>query len=100
VASDIIDHGKARRTVFGAEVATGGGSTGARLRTVEPSGPAGAAGLTSGDVVVKLDNHVLEDGTDLIALVRKYAPGTTVAVEYRRGTRTQNASVTLAADAN
>jgi len=42
---------------------------------------------------------VLEDGTDLIALVRKYAPGATVAVEYRRGSKTENASVTLAADA-
>jgi len=32
--------------------------------------------------------------------VRKYAPGTTVSVEYRRGTKTQTASVTLAADSN
>ena len=37
--------------------------------------------------------------TDLIALVRKYAPESVVAVEYRRGTKTQTASVTLAADA-
>ncbi|WP_250027935.1 trypsin-like peptidase domain-containing protein [Paractinoplanes maris] len=101
VAGDIIDHGKARRTVIGAEVATGGTSTtGARLRSVEPSGPAGAAGLKAGDTVTKLDGHVLEDGTDLIALVRKYDPGKTISVEYRRGTKTQTASVTLAADAN
>ncbi|MCO8272534.1 trypsin-like peptidase domain-containing protein [Actinoplanes sp. TRM 88003] len=101
VAIDIIDRGKARRTVIGAEVATGGTSTsGARLRSVEPSGPAGAAGLKAGDTVTKLDGHLLEDGTDLIALVRKYDPGTTIPVEYRRGTKTQTASVTLAADSN
>lgn len=101
VAGDIIDHGKARRTVIGAEVTTGGASSsGARLRAVEPSGPAAAAGLKAGDVVTKLDGHVMEDGTDLIALVRKYAPGTVVAVEYRRGTKSQTASVTLVADAN
>jgi putative serine protease PepD len=101
VATDIIDHGKARRTVIGAEVATGtGGSNGARLRSVEPSGPAAAAGLQSGDVVTKLDSHPLEEGTDLIALVRKYAPGSVVPVEYRRGSKTQTASVTLVADAN
>jgi putative serine protease PepD len=101
VAQDIIDTGKARRTVIGAEVATGGTSTsGARLRSVEPSGPAGAAGLKAGDTVTKLDGHLLEDGTDLIALVRKYPPDTTVSVEYRRGTKTQSASVTLAADSN
>ncbi|MET0426156.1 MAG: trypsin-like peptidase domain-containing protein, partial [Actinoplanes sp.] len=68
VAGDIIDHGKARRTVIGAEVATGGTSTtGARLRSVEPAGPAATAGLKAGDVVTKIDGHVLEDSTDLIA---------------------------------
>ncbi|MEV6350007.1 trypsin-like peptidase domain-containing protein [Actinoplanes sp. NPDC051851] len=101
IAQDIIDTGKARRTVIGAEVATGGTSaTGARLRSVEPAGPAAAAGLKSGDVVTKLDGHPVEDGTDLIALVRKYAPNSVVAVEYRRGTTTASASVTLAADTN
>jgi putative serine protease PepD len=101
VAGDIIDTGKARRTVIGAEVATGGTSaTGARLRAVEPSGPAAAAGLKAGDVVTKIDGHVVEDGTDLIALVRKYAPDSVVSVEYRRGTKTQSASVTLVADSN
>jgi putative serine protease PepD len=101
VAGDIIDRGKARRTVIGAEVATGGsGSSGARLRSVEPAGPAATAGLQSGDVITKIDGHLLEDGTDLIAMVRKYAPGTVVPVEYRRGTKPQTASVTLVADSN
>ncbi|BAL92780.1 putative trypsin-like serine protease [Actinoplanes missouriensis 431] len=100
VAQDIIDTGKARRTVIGAEVVTGETAGGARLRSVEPAGPAASAGLKSGDVLTKIDGHVLEDGTDLIALVRKYAPGATVPVEYRRGTKSASASVTLAADTN
>ena len=36
---------------------------------------------------------------NLIALVRKYAPGATVAVEFRRGASRETASVVLAADA-
>jgi putative serine protease PepD len=103
VAGDIIDHGKARRTVIGADVvtsSTGIGAGGARLRSVEPAGPAAAAGLRAGDVITKLDGHVLDDGVDLIALVRKYAPGSVVPLEYHRGTQTRTASVTLAADAN
>ena len=100
VAGDIIDTGKARRTVIGAEVSTGpGGAGGARLRSVQETGPAGQAGLKAGDVITKIDGHLLEEGTDLIALVRKYAPGATVAVEFRRGTSAETASVTLAADA-
>ena len=104
VATDIIDHGKARRTVIGADVesptATGASTGGARLRSVEPSGPAAAAGLKAGDVITKLDHHVLTGGTDLIALVRKYAPGTVVPIEYRRGSKTSTVSVTLVADNN
>jgi putative serine protease PepD len=105
VAREIIDHGKARRTVIGAEVTTTSGATGstgsggARLRSVEPAGPAATAGLKGGDVVTKINGHLLEDGTDLIALVRKYAPESVVAVEYRRGSKIRTASVTLAADA-
>ncbi len=100
VAQEIIDTGKARRTVIGATV--GGGSRtpggGAKLSAVEAAGPAAAAGLKSGDVVTKIDGKVLEDGTDLIALVRKYPPGARVTVEYRRGAKAQTAAVTLAAD--
>ncbi len=50
-------------------------------------------------MVTRIDGHPLEESTDLIALVRKYAPGAVVTVEFRRGTETQSASVTLAADA-
>jgi putative serine protease PepD len=102
MAGDIIDHGKARRTVIGADVADDNtaGTGGAKLRSVEAGGPAAAAGLKVGDVLTRLDGHVLDDSTDLIALVRKYAPGSTVAVTYERGTTTANASVTLVADSN
>ncbi|WP_249714680.1 S1C family serine protease [Rhizomonospora bruguierae] len=100
VAQDIIDTGRARRTVIGAQVGgvagTGGG---VRLSSVQPDGPADRAGLRSGDVVTRLAGHVLEEPGDLIALVRKYAPNSVVSVEYRRGSSRQTASVTLTADA-
>ncbi|SCE83699.1 putative serine protease PepD [Micromonospora chaiyaphumensis] len=100
VTEDIIGTGKARRTVIGAQVGgTGVSGGGVRLNGVEPAGPAAAAGLRTGDVVLRLDRHPMNDPTDLVALVRKYAPGSVVTVEYRRGSDRQNASVTLAADA-
>jgi len=101
VGQEIIDTGKARRTVIGAQLdnayrSAGGG---VRLNAVEPEGPAGTAGLRAGDVVVKLSGRPVEEPTDLIALVRKYAPGSVVTVEYQRGGSTQATAVTLAADA-
>ncbi|MFR9777120.1 S1C family serine protease [Micromonospora sp. MS34] len=101
VTQDIIGTGRARRTVIGAQVGgTGAASgTGVRLNSVEPAGPAAAAGLKAGDVVLRLNGHPMTEPTDLVALVRKYAPGSVVTVEYRRGSARQSASVTLAADA-
>lgn len=102
VTQDIIGTGKARRTVIGAQVggpnaAVPGG--GVRLASVEPSGPAAEAGLRAGDVILRLNGRPMTEPSDLIALVRKFAPGSVVTVEYRRGSARQNASVTLAADA-
>ncbi|WP_033343767.1 S1C family serine protease [Catenuloplanes japonicus] len=101
VSQEIIATGKARRTVIGAEVgnAPTGLTGGVRLGSVQENGPASAAGLLAGDVVTRLDNHPLGDAIDLVALVRKYAPGSVVTVEYRRGSTVATASVTLAADA-
>ncbi|GAB3797590.1 S1C family serine protease [Micromonospora zhanjiangensis] len=100
ITQDIIDTGRARRTVIGAQVGGpgSGSAAGVRLGTVDAGGPAAGAGLKAGDVILKLGGHPLEEPSDLIALVRKYAPGSVVAVEYRRGNAKQTASVTLAAD--
>jgi putative serine protease PepD len=101
VASDLIDTGRARRTVVGAEVDTyDGPGGGVRITSVEESGPAAAAGLRTGDVVLRINSHLVEEPHDLIAMVRRYQPGKTVTIMYRRGGTTQSASVVLAADAN
>lgn len=101
VAQEIIETGKARRTIFGAQLDTNyrNPNGGVRLRSVEASGPAAGGGLRAGDVVTRLDGHLVYEPTDLIALVRKYPPGAVVSVEFKRGAATQRASVTLAADA-
>ncbi|MDG4768134.1 trypsin-like peptidase domain-containing protein [Solwaraspora sp. WMMD406] len=101
LTQEIIDTGSARRTIFGAQVTDVARTPGAgvRLSAVDGDGPAAAAGLRAGDVVLRIDGRPLDQATDLIALVRKYAPGSVVTVEYRRGNETRSASVTLAADA-
>ena len=101
VATEIIDTGRARRTVIGAQLDPNRGpGGGVRLTTVEAGGPAAAGGLRTGDIVLRLGMHAIDEPHDLIALVRRYDPGTVVTVVYRRGTATATARVTLVADAN
>jgi putative serine protease PepD len=102
VAGEIIDSGKAKRTVMGAtlELSYRGANGGARLAEVQSAGPAAAAGLREGDVILQLGSHSIDEPTDLIALVRRYDPGTVLNVTYRRGGATQTTQITLVADAN
>jgi putative serine protease PepD len=97
IADEIISTGHARRTVIGARLDSS--YHGVRLAQVDPSGPAAGAGLHDGDVILSLDGHALADPTELVALVRKYAPGTAVTVAYQRDSSSKNVTVTLAADA-
>jgi putative serine protease PepD len=101
IASEIIDTGRARRTVVGADFAIQDGpGGGVRITTVDDAGPAAAAGMQVGDVVLRFAGHNVEAPVDVIALVRRYQPGETVTIIYRRGGVTQSVSVVLVADAN
>jgi putative serine protease PepD len=97
IAEEIIATGKARRTVIGARLDSA--FRGVRLAQVDPAGPAAAAGLNDGDVVLALDGHSVGQPVELIALVRKYPPGSEVSVRYQHGADQRDVTVTLAADA-
>ncbi|MER7275649.1 trypsin-like peptidase domain-containing protein [Dactylosporangium sp. NPDC000244] len=101
VATDIINTGKARRTVMGVQVDNTyqNPAGGARLATVEPGGPAAGGGLKAGDVVMAVNGKPIDESWDLTALIRKYAPGDTVEIQYLRGAAKAKASVALVADA-
>jgi putative serine protease PepD len=101
IAQDIIDTGKARRTVIGAQLSASyqNPNGGVEITSVTAGGPAANAGLRAGDVVTKFQGVPLEEASDLIALVRKYAPGASVKVEYQRDGGAHTAQVTLTADA-
>jgi putative serine protease PepD len=100
-AQEIIETGKARRTVIGAEIDNTYRNVagGARISTIQAGGPAANAGLKAGDVLMAINKKPIDEGWDVIALVRKYAPGSIVSIDYMRGSSRLTASVTLAADA-
>ena len=71
-------------------------ATGVVIRDVVPSGPAAAAGLRPGDVIVRIGETVVEDRADLeYALSTQYKPGDTVPVTVVRDGREQTVQVRL-----
>jgi putative serine protease PepD len=101
VAQDIVDTGHARRTVIGAQLSASyqNPNGGVEITSVSAGGPAANAGLKVGDIVTKLQGVPLQESGELIALVRKYAPGASVKVDYQRDGTTHTTQVTLTADA-
>lgn len=67
---------------------------GARLDEVD-EGPATAAGLEAGDVIVKFDGAAVDTADTIRAVLRKKKPGDEVAVVVKRGDETLTKTVTL-----
>jgi S1-C subfamily serine protease len=68
------------RNERGAEV-----ESGARVVVVQPGGPAAAAGLRPGDVIVTVDNAKITSPSDVINAVEKAGVGRSLRIGLRRG---------------
>jgi len=74
-------------------------SEGAQVRQVNAGSTAAQAGLRTGDVITKVDDHQISDADSLVATIRSYRPGDKVTVTYQRGGQTKNVQLTLDSDA-
>ena len=61
---------------------------GALIGPVSPGSGAAEAGIREGDVVTKVGDRTVEDGTDLTAAIRAQQPGDVVTLTVRRGGET------------
>ena len=68
------------RNETGAEV-----QLGARVVAVQPGGPAAAAGLRPGDVIIGVDNAKISSPSDVINAVEKAGVGRSLRISLRRG---------------
>lgn len=68
---------------------------GALVRLVERGGPAAAAGIQPGDVIVRYDNAEIAKSDELVTMVTRTKPGTTVPVEVVRAGQRQTVRVTV-----
>jgi serine protease Do len=69
---------------------------GALVRQVERDGPADAAGIEPGDVIVRYGSEAVEDTERLVSMVTRTKPGTDVPVEVVRDGQRQTLRVTVA----
>ncbi|MCK9825365.1 trypsin-like peptidase domain-containing protein [Nocardioides cavernae] len=72
---------------------------GAVVREVTSGSTADKAGLTTGDLITKIDDQRISDANSLVATIRSYRPGDTVSVTWTSNGKEQNAQLVLDSDA-
>jgi serine protease Do len=106
VADQLIENGEAVHPYLGVylsdltqETAKRFGSpvdSGALVEKVEPGGPADAAGIRRGDVVIAAGSEEVRSSGDLISALRDYQPGDTVDLTVLRNGEESKLQVNLA----
>lgn len=98
IADELVTTGTASHGSLG--VQAGDDEThGAKILDVTSGGPAAAAGLSAGSVVITVDGQVIDDADALVAAVQSKAPGKLVTVGYLDSTgATRSAQVMLGTD--
>ena len=72
---------------------------GALVREVGEDSTAGAAGLETGDVVVRVDDTMITGSDSLVATIRSYRPGDTVTLTFVRDGEERSVELELDTDA-
>lgn len=96
VLGEFIAHGRVRRAHIGIaaetvplprrlSLATGAGTRAIRISEVESGGPAAAAGLLAGDLILSVDDVAIEGADDLIRLLGADRIGRQITVALLRG---------------
>ncbi|PTM61488.1 Do family serine endopeptidase [Phreatobacter oligotrophus] len=105
VVAQLREFGETRRGWLGvriqevtdeiAESLSLGGRRGALIAGVEPNGPAGPAGIKTGDVIVRFDGREVRNSRELPRIVSETAVGKAVPVTVVRAGKEEQLTVTL-----
>jgi 2-alkenal reductase len=69
---------------------------GVLITSVDPDGPAAAAGLRQGDILTGLEGEMIDRDVSFINLLFRHVPGETVTISVLRGDEGLQVSVVLA----
>jgi putative serine protease PepD len=75
-------------------------AAGAEVQTVSNGSTADEAGLSEGDVITKVDDHLISGADSLVATIRSYRPGDKVEVTYVHDGDAKTATLELDSDAD
>jgi putative serine protease PepD len=100
IAEELIRGGRVTHAEIGinARSVSDGTTDGAQVQNVQQGGPAEAAGIIEGDVIVRLADRPIAGADELVVAYREHNPGDTVQVELIREGRPLTVSVVLASD--
>jgi putative serine protease PepD len=74
-------------------------TVGAEVQDVTSGSTASDAGLTRGDVITKVDDHLITGADSLVATIRSYRPGQKVHLTYEQDGATKTVTLELDSDA-
>jgi putative serine protease PepD len=77
----------------------GSAGDGAQVQEVNDGSTAAEAGIAGGDVITKIDDHLVTDADSLVATIRSYRPGDEVTVTFQHDGEERTAELTLDSDA-
>jgi putative serine protease PepD len=100
IAEELINTGSSTKPIIGVTLDRTYTGAGARVEQVSPGGPAEAAGLQDGDVIVDFNGKPVTDSTQLIVDIRSLKPGDDVTVTVQRNGGTKDLTVTLGSDSS
>ncbi len=105
VVKDLIEHGEVQRAFLGADVVDIDAAladklpdddfSGVYVEDVAPESAAEQAGIKTGDVILKIDEHTVESKAEYLERLSYYRPGDKVVITARRGKNPKTFSATL-----
>lgn len=103
VTKDLIQYGYVQRAYMGIEAmemtqqtaGNGADVKGVLIANTAPGCAADRAGLHSGDIILKIDNHPINSYAEMMEELGKHNPGDIVEVEYLHNGKTKTTMATL-----
>ena len=95
IAEELIATGDSQTPIIGVVLNTAYMGDGAAVSEITPGGPAEEAGVRVGDVITGFNGRQVADSTELVVVIRSYAPGEGVELTFTRNGQSTTVPLTL-----